>query len=759
MKSRRTDRNQGAGTETNRAQKRTGLKRIAAAALVSVLILGASFYFGVNLIDDPLAGRQPGREQSTRFEDRQGRPLREFLSGRETRSEWLGLEAMSIHLTTAAIAAEDRRFFFHHGVDPLAVLRAAWLNLKHRRIVSGASTITMQLARSLDPGPRTWRQKINEALRALRMERSHTKAEILEQYLNRIPCGNLVQGVPAAVRLYLDKSPENLSPAEAAFIMALPQAPSTLNPYHGQGPVLARRNRILKRMAALGFLDQEEAKRAAAEPLNLIPPRRHFRAPHFVTALKARLPRPIPPVVKTTLDLELQSRLEDLTAQAVERVKSKGISQAAVLVMDHRTREILAWVGSVDFFDPVEGQNDGVIAARQPGSAVKPLTYATAFDAGFSPADIIDDSPVSFGLKQGVYSPRNYDERYHGPVSLRTALASSLNVPAVKLLNKVGLNPVYEKMKAAGLTSLEHEPDFYGLGLTLGAGDISLLELASAYATLASGGVYRDPVMIRSDQTRGKSRRVFSPQAAYLITDILGDDTARAIGFGHDSLLNLPFPSAAKTGTSKNFRDNWTVGYTSDVVVAVWAGNFDARPMGRVSGITGAGPLWRQVMRLCAEYYPPRPFTRPKGLVEVDICPETGLRAAPDCPRRKRELFMTENVPAGFCAVHHHRTATPDPARDRTGLVIVNPRSGERYLFDPGIEAGFQNISLEAEVPPEVDCLIWKVNGIEAARIRTDEGQPRPFYYPLTRGTMNIELLGQARGRIVASDQVSITVH
>ncbi|MBF0530963.1 MAG: transglycosylase domain-containing protein, partial [Deltaproteobacteria bacterium] len=470
-----------------------------------------------------------------------------------------------------------------------------------------------------------------EMLQALSLEKKYSKERLLEAYLNLAPCGNTAQGIPAAARLYFDKSPANLSPSEAAFLMSLPQAPGALNPYRGLEGARTRRNHLLNRMAALHSLTGEESERARLEPIRLDRRSQLFRAPHFVTQIKAMLPIPPPARVRTTLDLELQTKIEALTAQAVAEVKNSSITQAAVVVMDHRTREILAWVGSVDFFEAREGQNDGVLAKRQPGSAVKPFTYAAAFDAGLTPAYIVDDSPAEFGLTLGVYKPANYDGRYHGRVDLRTALASSLNVPAVKVLARVGLPLVYQQMKAAGLTSLIHEPDYYGLGLTLGAGEVSLLELTNAYATLASGGVSRPPVMLFG-QTVGDEHRAFSAPAAYLVTDILGDDAARATGFGRDSLLALPFPAAAKTGTSKNFRDNWTVGYTSSVVVGVWAGNFDARPMGRVSGITGAGPLWRQVMRLCAAYYPPEPFNRPEGLAELAVCPETGLRATEACP-------------------------------------------------------------------------------------------------------------------------------
>ena len=739
--------------------------RLAGAGLLALVSLAVACLTGLNTMDDPLRQGRPDRQLSVRVEDRQGRLLRELLSPAETRSEWVNLEHMNPYLIGALIAAEDARFFRHPGVDPLAVIRAVGQDLKARRIVSGASTITMQLARVLSPGPRSFRQKLFEAILALKIESGHSKEEILEEYLNRVPCGNLVYGIPAAARLYFNKSTKTLSPAEAAFLVALPQAPSAMNPFKHTELALNRRNHILKRMADLGYLGNQEAARSLAEPLNLNNYRHSFHAPHFIDYLRTSLPQDTSGLVKTTLDLELQEQIENLTRQTVDRNRDRGITQAAVLVMDHRTREILAWVGSYDFFDTREGQNNGVTSLRQPGSAVKPFTYATALDSGLTPATLIDDRHIDFGLDRGVYSPSNYDDRFHGEVPLRTALASSLNVPAVKVLSRVGLGKVYDKMKAAGLKSLVEEPDYYGLGLTLGCGDITLLELANAYATLAQGGLYRDPVLYLTQPGQDETvpdppRRVFSQQAAYLITDILSDDTARATGFGRDSLLDMPFPCAAKTGTSKNFRDNWTVGYTSSIVVAVWAGNFDARPMGQVSGISGAGPLWRQVMRLVSTYYPPEPFPKPKGLTEEIICADTGLLATPNCPNTRSELFMANHTPSGYCLRHKPSSPEVTVAQHRApGLAILNPRNNERYLYDPGIEPGFQNLYLSAQTQAGIDCLVWYVNGQEQQRMTPEENKVPELFWPMRKGKVTFKLVGWSKGRIAAADEVTIMVY
>jgi penicillin-binding protein 1C len=729
--------------------------------LLAAAAVAAALYQSLWLMPDPLAKARPEFQPSVQIMDREGRLLREFLSDKDTRNQWTRLADLSPHLIDAALAAEDKRFYRHHGVDIRAVFRAFWQNVTAGRIRSGASTITMQVARRIDPGPRTLSQKIRESIMALRIERSHDKSIILEEYLNRIPCGNLTYGVNAACRFYLNKNPDNLSPAEAAFIMALPQAPSLLNPLKNTGPALERRNYILDRMQALGFLTSAQAGRAKAEPLNLEPARNRFLAPHFITQVKQHLHRNHSGKVKTTLDAALNEQIQQLTAQEVANASDKGIGQAAVLVMDHQTREILVWVGSTDFFDPKDGQNDGVLALRQPGSAVKPFTYAAALDRDYTPATLIDDNKVDFRLRQGVYTPTNYDGRFHGEVSVRCALASSLNVPAVKVLSHVGVPVVHDKMKAAGLESLDKDPDYYGLALTLGAGEVTLLELANAYATLAAGGEYKAPVLMKGTTTAEPGQQVFSPQTAYLITHILSDDTARATGFGRDSLLALPFPAAAKTGTSKNFKDNYCVGYTSRLVVAVWAGNFDAKPMGRVSGISGAGPLWRKVMRLCAEQYTPEPFTRPHGLEEVKICAETGLRAVVGCPNQRTEIFKESNLPPGYCLLHHDpkaRIARQVKSAPPDRLVITSPQNGERYLFDPGIETGFQNLRLSALAPAEVDRLAWYINGEIIARVDAARQEPALFW-PLERGRLRIRVVAEREGATLYSDEVTVQVY
>lgn len=728
----------------------------------------ALFWWSLIFFPDPLALPPDEPWQwSVKVRDRHGRLLKEFLSPDQTRREYLPLDQFSPHLMSAVLAAEDKRFHRHPGVDPLAVLRAAWLNARRRRIVSGASTITMQLARlnqPSTPAARSWAPKFKEAWLALLIERHHTKNEILTAYFNQAPCGNLAVGFPAAARVYLDKSAALLSPSEAAFLAGLPQSPGALNPYKDPRPALKRRAWIIRRMVELGRLEAEAGARALEEPLALTHFRSPFLAPHFVNHIRRHWPSPPPPTIVTTLDMELQAQVEKLTAQAVSRYGHLGLSQAAAVVMEVESRRILAWVGSVDFFDVNEGQNDGVLALRQPGSSLKPFTYATAFEQGLTPADLIDDEATVFSQAEGAFNPRNYSGRFHGQVPARVALASSLNIPALKVIEQAGVNRVLKKLRAAGLNSLTEEADYYGLALTLGSGEASLLQIANAFAVFADRGRFR-PIRVFTDGggEEIRPRKVFSPQASYLITDILSDDAARATGFGRYRVLNAAYPVAVKTGTSKNFRDNWCFGYTDRIVVGVWAGNFNATPMGRVSGVTGAGQLWREVMDIVEKSYPAQPIQAPAGLSALDICPATGLLAGPACPNKVRELFINSLPQPARCPYNHQNDEAPAAVRvvgrpDR--LRILFPGHQSRYFFDPARRAEFQKVRFLAQAGPQAEEVIWLINGRETHRQKVAPGGRAEYFQPLAplRGRLRIGIKELQNNLALNEDEILITV-
>ena len=727
----------------------------------------AIFWLVLGFFPNPLAPDAQW-DWSVRVDDRQGRLLKTFLPPQMARREARPLSDFSPNLVAAVLAAEDKRFHHHPGVDPLAMIRAAWLNLRRDRIVSGGSTITMQVARlnqGLTPGPRTYERKFKEIWWALLIERHNSKETILTEYLNRAPCGNLTEGFPAAARLYLDKSVTDLSVAEAAFLAALPASPGAFNPYKDPRPALTRRGSILDKMQRQGFISTAAAREGRAEPLALGSPANIFNAPHFVSYLRRHFDEKPPPRITTTLDLDLQREVEEQVRLTAGAYRSQGLDQAAVVVMSLPEREILAWVGSADFFETEKGQNDGVTALRQPGSALKPFLYATAFENGLlTPATLLNDSAADYRVPKGSFSPANYSGSFHGPVSARLALGSSLNLPAIKLAEETGVKAILGRLRELGLDSLNRDADYYGLGLALGGGEVDLLNLTTAYASLADGGRWLSPLFTKNHKRGGRpERHVFSPAAAFLISDILSDPTARVTGFGSGSILDTPYPAAVKTGTSKSFRDNWCVGYTGSFVVGVWAGNFEASPMDRVSGITGAGAIWRAVADLLAEQYPTPAFKRPAGILSREVCPVSGLLAGPDCPNHKLELFMNHHQPPAVCP---HREldggALKTAAIPVMGLSrefgLLRPLNGEIYAWDPGIKAQVQNIKAQVQSVPEVDLLVWRLNGRELSRQEVKGFSRANCLVPLLRGQATLEVSGYHQGREIHSSRVSYNV-
>ncbi len=683
--------------------------------------------------------------------DRHGLALRTTHSPDGSLARWLPLSEMDPKILQAFLALEDRRFYEHGAMDWRAAVRAARDNLRAGHVVSGASTITMQLARLLRPAAsgRTWGAKLLQVLWALRLEHHLTKQAILEQYLNRVPLGQGAIGVAAGARLYFDASATQLSLAQAALLAGLVRAPSTANPFVSSERAWTRRARALIRMRDAGYAADPELARAAAEPLlpqRSAPP---FLAPHFTSRLLAwsdERGEALDGLRRTSLDLALQTRLEAEVRHTVQIMRDRGVEQAAVVVLDNRTGEILSWVGSPDFWADSAGQVDMVVSPRQPGSALKPFLYALAFDRGYTPASIIADIPHTYETPTGLYRPRNYDRAFHGPVRAREALASSYNIPAIELTDRVGVSSLLRTLQVAGFASLDRTADYYGLGLALGNGDVTLLELANAYRVLANGGVWRPyswwavPSGVGADSEAG--RRVVSRAAAVLVLDVLSDPVARIPGFGLNTPFDFPFPVAVKTGTSRHFTDNWAVGTTGGFTVAVWVGNFSGRPMDDVSGVTGAGPLLHRAVILTAESYAPGALPSPAsvGAVPVTICRLSGLRATPQCPGMV-EWFAPGTEPTRSCDWHRGgsahlpteyaewaaQTGQPEvpvrvattpagPSGDPEPFRILSPRDGDKYGIPPGVGARYATIALRAA--GGAGAVRWWVDGRPARATR-----------------------------------------
>lgn len=742
--------------DARRARGRSSLgRRMLRLALVVLAgmaagVLGAGLWIAWPLPPE-LSG--PAVVPSLTLEDRHGLVLRTTRSADGSRGGWIPLAEVDPKLLQAFLAAEDHRYFDHAGVDLRAVARAARDNLATGRIVSGASTITMQTARLLRPMPRSWRGKALQLLWALRLEAHLDKATILEQYLNRVPLGQGAVGVAAGAALYFGRSAADLSLGQAALLASLARAPSRDNPLVDPARARARRDRVLDRIAQLGYARPEDVARACEEPVLDRAGEPRFLAPHFTTRLllEAAGARASPTGTwRTTLDLDLQRAIEAEVRHTVRVLSDVNARHAAAVVLDNATGGILAWVGSPDFWADTAGQVDMVVSRRQPGSTLKPFLYGLAFDRGYTAATVLPDVPRTYTTATGPYRPQNYDRRFRGPVRARVALASSLNVPAVELAERLGAGAFLTTLHDAGFASLDRDAEHYGLGLALGNGEVTLLELANAYRGLANGGVWRPVRWIEAAQGAGpaqgapmagpstEGRRFVSAGAAALVLDILSDPIARIPGFGDATPLDFPFPAAAKTGTSRHFTDNWAVAVTGNFTVAVWVGNFSGRPMQGVSGISGAGPLLHRAVLATARRYPPGHLPTPEraGAVAVPVCLLSGLLATPECPSTV-EWFLPGTEPtrsddwqrggrtvlppeyAEWAAASgsdselllapEATTAEPGRAAEPT-YRIASPRDGDIYELPVGVAPRYATIPLAA-AGPAGEPVRWFVDG------------------------------------------------
>ncbi len=592
---------------------------------------------------------------STRFLDRAGQPLRQLLTpeGQRRGEPVQTLVEIPRTLVLATLAAEDRRFWQHGGVDLLAVGRALRDNLATRRVVSGASTVHQQLVKvaSGQLTGRTLAVKVREALQARQLAMRWTREQVLLEYLNRLHYGNQLIGCAAAASGYLDKPLADLTLAESALLAAVPQSPARLNPHRHLAAARVRQRFILDAMLRLGWIQADEHLAACAEVPRLRRYTGGFAAPHAVEMLRASSEPsgPLASTVRTTLDAALQRQVETIIAARLATLKERNVSHAAAVVIDNATGEVRALAGSRDFFASDEGQINGAWVPHSPGSALKPFTYQLAFERGFSPASLLTDLPVEFPTPTGIYRPENYAHRNYGPMTCRDALGNSLNVSTVRLLAQLGgAEVLVPRLQQLGLTTLTEPPEYYGLGLTLGNAPVRLLELANAYACLARLGSWLPWRMVMTGAP-SRAQRVLEEGACYLIADVLSDPQARQLTFGLHSPLRLPFRAAVKTGTSQSYRDNWTLGYTPDHTVAVWAGNFDNTPMQEVSGVTGAAPIWRDILLHLHEHQRPRWYEPPPGLQRARIDPRTGRRRTPQSPPvrlSREELFLPGPLPS-----------------------------------------------------------------------------------------------------------------
>lgn len=639
--------------------------------------------------------------ETTRILDRAGNTLYEILDPNAGRRTYIPLERMSPYIIAATLATEDKEFYNHPGFDVGAILRAMVQNYTTGEITSGASTITQQLARTLllsdEKYERTVQRKTREIVLAAEITRRYTKEEILELYLNENFYGNRAYGIEAAAETYFNTTAEKLTPGQAAFLAGLPQAPAVYDIFTNREQTLNR----FKTVLVLMYQDSQEknciyvsnnAQKVCVDP-NMLSTAvgeiegyafeqdsGSIRFPHWVFYVTDQLESMFDAqtiyrsgfTVYTTIDPALQEQAEQIVKEQVSALTANNATDGALVAIKPSTGEILAMVGSADFNnEAISGQVNMAISPRQPGSSIKPLTYTAAFEKGWTPATMIWDVPSQFppsGIDSDPnpkYEPVNYDGRYHGPVSVRDALANSYNIPAVKTLQYVGIydDPSTEKKEGLigmaerlGITTLTRND--YGLSLTLGGGEVTVLEMTSAFGVFANSGVKVPPVAITKivdyqgnvvyEYKQPAGEQAIRAEHAYLISSILSDNEARAPMFGANSVLALPFTAAVKTGTTNDYRDNWTIGYTPDLSVGVWVGNADYTPMQNTSGVTGAAPIWAKFMEFAVPQLTggnPTPFQRPAGIVERVVCSASGAEPSEYCGDQRTELFAYDQLP------------------------------------------------------------------------------------------------------------------
>jgi penicillin-binding protein 1C len=725
-------------------------------------------------------GPLPRLFQTTYVYDRNGVQIAElFEEGRRT---WVSIGLISKHLLDATVATEDATFYTNAGIDPFRIAAAMLDNTSEGRVISGASTITMQLARNLFLGPgqrydASMDRKLLEAGLAQELTSLYTKQEILEMYLNLLNYGNLAYGPEAAAQVYFGKHASELTRGEATFLAGIPQQPATLNPFRNFAAVKERQSVVLDIMVRHGYLIKREADAIYREPLTLrtnIDPAPNL-APHFVQYMISQLDAQLGQGYTrragfnlfTTLDLRMQTLAQKLIAERVAQGKERyNMNNAALVALRPGTAEVLVMVGSADFNDAaIAGQVNVALMPRQPGSAIKPILYALAFDQLLiSPASALWDLPVTYDMGGNqYYSPQNYDNKFHGLVTARSALANSYNVPAVRLLDALGLPRAIAGAQALGVRSWDADPDDYTLTLALGGHEVTLMDLVTAYHTLANGGAYLPPQVAQTFLDSQSQLihplaapapvQAITPGAAFLVTDILSDNAARTPMFGANSPLRLSKPAAAKTGTTTDFRDNWTVGYTRHLLAGVWVGNSSGLPMRNTTGVTGAAPIWREFMEAILsspeflktlgvreEDANAWAFTPPADVTVQDVCPfnlscRSGgeyftqawlTTAGADGPLA--DMFTTEaTVP-----VHADRAGNPWGA-----VYCSQPGGQERKLFRLTDTPGLSQFSLAVQSrPPGRAATINRLAPAVAPAINITNAEQSTgdqavyFYYP-----------------------------
>jgi 1A family penicillin-binding protein len=782
------------------ALKRLSLRRKIVLFIVTSLLIGIVALYLWLFVDLPSIDRlNDGLAlPSTRIFDRNGQLLYEILPSEGGRNTTIPLSDIPQHCVDALIATEDSNFYSHPGVDVVGIARAVWINVRGGEVLAGGSTLTQQLARILllDPqqrAERSLRRKLRESILAIQLQNVYSKDQILELYLNQVYFGNLAYGIEGAAQAYFGKHASELSLAECSLLVGVLQSPVAYDPLSDLPAAEERQDVVLGLMVQYGYLTQTEADSAARDELQFAASPFPIQAPHFVMAVIQQLERDYGEYllhdgldVTTTVDLNWQQAAQEIVQQQLNELNHPPMNigipanahNAALIAIDPYTGQILTMLGSPDYFDAnISGAVNATLALRQPGSALKPFTYAAAMnpnlDEPFTAATMLLDVETPFITRRlESYTPANFGLVEHGPVLVREALASSFNIPAVETLEHVGIQNMIDLASNAGLTTLAENPNL-DLAVTLGGGEVRLLDMAQAYSVFPNGGYHIQPVYLLNVTTRSGdvlyqwqpqplSRRVLDEQIAYIITDILSDNNARIPAFGQNSALNIGRPAAAKTGTTTDFRDNWVMGYTPNLVVGVWVGNADNTAMIDVTGVTGAAPIWNDFLRRVLLGQPEVNFQEPSGLLHIEVCAMSGLLPTPLCPLRRTEIFIPGTEPTQYDNMYQAFTldsrtgqladdttpaqyqvervylVLPQEARDwgiRNGVVqpplgvatplddndaslrLLEPDPYTVFEISPNVPVDTQRIRLTVGAPPNTASVTYFMDGQEVGTV------------------------------------------
>jgi len=681
--------------------------------------------------------------------DRNHVPLTVTYQNRWNIHDYLPLHEIPGVLQQAFVMSEDQRFLRHGGVDWTARLHALWQNLCALQSIRGASTISEQVIRMWHPRPRTPWSRWLEGLEAARLEKVFSKGEILEFYLNQVPYAGQRRGVMQAAHYYFDRDPDTLSTAEMLALVVMVRAPSRLDVRQKPEALLRSIRQLADRLLHYGVIDQGQHATISAADLQIREATLPVRADHFVQYIyQLQPPADYRPEgrLRTTLDAGLQFVTQTILDHRLKDLKDRGARNGAVLIVDHQQNEILAWVNSgAHLADMPASWIDAVTTPRQPGSTLKPLLYALALEKGWTAATMVDDYPLSEPVGHGLHAYHNYSRMNYGPLRVREALGNSLNIPAVRTIQFVGVDNFLACLHALEVRSLQQHPDFYGDGLALGNGEITLLELVRAYAVLARQGIYRSLKYLMTEESRSQpTRRIFSAETASLIGNILSDPAARRLEFGNGSLLQFPVQTAVKTGTSSDYRDAWAVGFNYRFTVGVWIGNLDHHATDGITGSNGPALILRSVFAELNRHRDTRPLYLSPRLVRTEICRDNGLPADGRCASLS-EWFVSGTVPQ----------KTVRPTWEAISVYFQHPTQGMQLAMDPRIPDDQEAFVFKLANLPDGAAVDWYVDDKMLAAASTGA-----YLWPLQRGAHSVRALirSQDSGQIQVTPDVNFTV-